>query len=352
MWGPRPVRSPATLAVLMIEPVPCRFMTPAACFIPRKTPRSSTPIVASKPSTPISSIGPCTPAEPALLKRQSSRPKRRSVSSTIATTSASRLTSAWTYTARAPASAATARPRESWRSASTTEAPSSRNRRTVVSPMPLAPPVTIATFPWSRSIRAMPSPPERVLLLEVVAGERRPHVGTREQHGRDDLDRRVAAQSLAADGGSRRLAALAEQLDEEIRRAVDHPGLIAEAGRRVHEAHHVNDLLHALEIAERVLDGRQCRERRVARGLVALRHREVLAHDPRQIALAVLPRCRAGEIEEILHGKVRDVVRARGIRAVEVLETRDGEPGFPERVLDRHDNLLAGSARLCRRPVS
>src|SRR2546429_414196 len=42
----------------MIEPVPCRFMTAAACFIPRKTPRSSTAMVASKPSTPISSMGP------------------------------------------------------------------------------------------------------------------------------------------------------------------------------------------------------------------------------------------------------------------------------------------------------
>src|SRR5262249_30614854 len=89
----------------MIEPAPCRFMIPAACFIPRKTPRSSTPIVASKSSAAIWSMGPWTPAEPALLKRQSSRPKRRTVSSTIAATSASRLTSAWTYTARAPPSA-------------------------------------------------------------------------------------------------------------------------------------------------------------------------------------------------------------------------------------------------------
>src|SRR5215510_9845006 len=118
------------------------------------------------------------------------------------------------------------------------------------------------------------------------------------------------------------LAAPAEKNDEEVGRAIAHPGLIAEARRRVHEADHVDDLLYALEVAERVLDGRQCRERRVARGLVALRHGKVLADDARQVALAVLPRCRAGQIEEVLDRKVRDVVRARGIRAVEILETR------------------------------
>src|SRR6266704_2243991 len=70
-----------------------------------------------------------------------------------------------------------------------------------------------------------------LLLLDVVAGEGRPHVAAREQHRRDDLDRRVAAEALASDGGPRRLATLAEQLDEQVRRAIDHPGLIAEAGR-------------------------------------------------------------------------------------------------------------------------
>src|SRR6266436_692668 len=326
----------------MIEPVPCRFMTAAACFIPRKTPRRSTAMVASKPSTPISSMGPWTPAKPALLKRQSSRPKRRTVSSTIAATSASQLTSAWTYTARGPASLATLRPRSSWRSASTTDAPSSRKRRTVV----------LADLQDERDLTPEPLHPRgpgcSLLLLEVIAGEGRPHVAAREQHRRDDLDRRVAAEALASDGGPRRLATLAEQLDEQIRRAVDHPGLIAEAGRRVHEADHVDDLLHALEVAEGVLDGRQRRERRVARGLVALRHREVLADDARQIALAILPRGRAGEIEEVLHGEVGDVVGARGVRAVEVLEVRDGQAGFRELVVDRHGGLLTGVRRGAR----
>ena len=50
-----------TLAVLMIEPLPCAFMTGAACFMPRKTPRTSTPIVSSKPATETSAMRPPTP---------------------------------------------------------------------------------------------------------------------------------------------------------------------------------------------------------------------------------------------------------------------------------------------------
>src|SRR2546422_113142 len=283
-----------------------------------------------------------TPLSPSSIATE----RVRWMTAALAATSVSRLTSAWTYVARAPTSAATSRPRSSWMSAGTTEAPSSMKRRTVASPMPLAPPVTSAILPFSRCMRVIPPPtPERSpLFLEVVAGQRWPHVGAREEHRRDDLDRRVAAEPLAPDGRARRLAALSEQLDEEISSPVDHPGLIAEAGRRVHEADHVDDLLHALEVAESVLDGPQRRERRVASSLVALGHREVLADDAGQIALAVLPRRRAREIEEVLHREVRDVVRAGGVRAVEVLETRDGQSGLLELLLDRHGDLLGGSA--------
>src|SRR6266545_6005228 len=150
MWGPSPVRRPATLAVLMMEPPPCVFMTGAACLMPRNTPRRSTPMVASKPSTGTSWIFPPTPPYPALLKMQSSRPKRLPVSSTAACTSGSRLTSAWTYPARDPSSPVRRRPRSSWMSATITDAPSSTKSRTVASPMPLAPPVINATLPLRR----------------------------------------------------------------------------------------------------------------------------------------------------------------------------------------------------------
>jgi hypothetical protein len=49
-------------------------------------------------------------------------------------------------------SAATRLPRSTSRSANATFAPSVTNRRTVASPIPEAPPVTAATFPFSRAM--------------------------------------------------------------------------------------------------------------------------------------------------------------------------------------------------------
>src|SRR5436309_12579689 len=170
----------------------------------------------------------------------------------------------------------------------------------------------------------------------VVAGERGPDVGSGKQHGHDDLDRGVAPEPLAADRGARGLAALAEELDQQVGGAVDHARLVAEARRRVHEAQQVDDLLHAVQVAERVLDRRQRRDHRLARRLVALGEREVLADDAGQIGLAALPRGRAREIEQVLHRVVRDVVGARRIRAVEILEARQLESERGELVLHVH----------------
>src|SRR5260370_39185078 len=91
------------------------------------------------------------------------------------------------------------------------------------------------------------------LRREIVAREWRPHLAAGEQQGHDDLDRRAAAETLAADGRARRLAAGAVQLDEEVGGAVDHARLVVEAGHRVHKSEHVHDLLDAVELPPRVL---------------------------------------------------------------------------------------------------
>src|SRR6185312_7479291 len=84
----------------------------------------------------------------------SSRPKRRTASATIAETSDSLATSHRMKAISSPWPCALATERVSWplaslRSATTTLAPSARKRMTVARPMPLAPPVTTATFPVS-----------------------------------------------------------------------------------------------------------------------------------------------------------------------------------------------------------
>src|SRR5579883_687596 len=91
----------------------------------------------------------------------SSRPKRFTAAATIAATSASLATShrtkamsfAWPW---ALATARVSAPLASLRSATMTFAPSARNRMTVARPMPLAPPVTIATLPSSRFMAFRP----------------------------------------------------------------------------------------------------------------------------------------------------------------------------------------------------
>src|SRR5436853_4166838 len=85
----------------------------------------------------------------------SSRPKRCAACRTKAAASSSRSTCASRNTTSPPLaaiSAATRLPRSTSRSAKATLAPSVTNRRTVASPIPEAPPVTAATFPFSRAM--------------------------------------------------------------------------------------------------------------------------------------------------------------------------------------------------------
>src|SRR5437879_10949236 len=51
-----------------------------------------------------------------------------------------------------------------------------------------------------------------------------------------DLDRDAVRQGSHADGGARVLALVAEHLDEQVRAAVDHLGLVGEIRRAVHHA--------------------------------------------------------------------------------------------------------------------
>src|SRR6185437_2846534 len=91
----------------------------------------------------------------------SSRPKRFSASATVAATSDSFATSQRTKATLSPCPWALAidsvsAPFLSLRSATITLAPSARKRITVARPMPLAPPVTIATLPLSLLMRFRP----------------------------------------------------------------------------------------------------------------------------------------------------------------------------------------------------
>ena len=90
------------------------------------------------------------------------------------------------------------------------------------------------------------------------------------------------------------LAARPVQLHEQIGGAVDDARLVVEARRGVHEAQQVDELLHAVEVAQGVLDHAERGQRRVARRLVALADIEVLpttpGRYPRPSRIGVVPR--------------------------------------------------------------
>jgi hypothetical protein len=98
-----------------------------------------------------SSIVLCGGCQPALLMRQSMRPKRSTAASTTCRMSSGLLTSARTNTASPGpfrfTSASNALPSFSLREQNTTfEAPSSTNTFTQPAPIPLLPPVTMVTL--------------------------------------------------------------------------------------------------------------------------------------------------------------------------------------------------------------
>src|SRR5882724_11996073 len=144
------------LPVLMMLPEPWRIIAGAAYFMPRTTPRKWVAMTVSKCVMSSSAMPASRPGLPALLKRQSRRPNFASASSTIALTSASLVTSVRTKLAAEPSFFVRPSPSACRRPAMTTLAPSSTNNSTVRAPIPLDPPVTIATLPSSAPICVCP----------------------------------------------------------------------------------------------------------------------------------------------------------------------------------------------------
>ena len=121
---------------------------------------------------------------------------------------------------------------------------------------------------------------------------------------------------------------LAEHLDHQVGEAVDHLGLVAEAVRRVHHAQHLDDAADLVEAAQvRAYRGEQ-REPDLARNLIALLDREILADLALRRRLAVANRTVARDEEKIAGPHGADVVRHRAGRLrkrdVLFLESRFG----------------------------
>src|SRR5437899_10374863 len=140
--------TPAPEDVFTIAPPPCLRISGISCFMHRKTPRRLVSMIRFHSSSSYSAVGAgFLGSMPALLNAKSSRPK---VLSKAALTSAARVTSHRTASARPPC--ASIMRAVSWlpcsdTSATTTLAPSWANASAAARPMPLAAPVTNATFP-------------------------------------------------------------------------------------------------------------------------------------------------------------------------------------------------------------
>src|SRR5947208_4192312 len=142
---------PAPEEVLTIAPPPCLSIRVISYFMHRNTPRRSMLMIRSHATPSTSAVGTnFFGSTPALLKATSSRPKASTVLSRAALTSSPRVTSHVTASARPPCSSIMRA--VSWlpcsdTSATTTLAPSRANASAAARPMPLAAPVTNATFP-------------------------------------------------------------------------------------------------------------------------------------------------------------------------------------------------------------
>src|SRR2546425_2740421 len=130
-----------------------------------------------------------------------------------------------------------------------------------------------------------------------------------------DLDRNVHRQPAHAHRRARVLAdGFAEDLDHQIGEAVDHLGLVAETVRGVHHAQRLDDPTDLVEAAEVRPDRREEREPDLARDLIALLHREVLADLALRSRFAVTNRAVAGDEEQIAGSHGAHVIRHRAGR--------------------------------------
>jgi hypothetical protein len=131
----------------MMLPWRCARINALTCLICASAPRRCTAMVASKLASDRSSSRPPAMAPPALLTRMSTRPFAFEASAIVRTASASSAASASMNVA--PVAFATSAPSAARRPLKNTMAPSSTKRSTMRLPMPLVPPVTIATLPLS-----------------------------------------------------------------------------------------------------------------------------------------------------------------------------------------------------------
>ena len=148
--------------MLTMDPPPVFCMAAMPVFMPRNTPLALTSMSLSH-AVVLSMSGSKVPLMPALLTRTSSLPKADTAASTVDCQLASLVTSSFTNFACPPPAvilSAVWRPSVSSTSATMTLAPSRANSIASLCPMPLAPPLTIATL--SLSLIAPPCAPRPV----------------------------------------------------------------------------------------------------------------------------------------------------------------------------------------------
>ena len=145
---------PAIEAMLMIRPALRSIRCGATVLHTRKTDLVLTANVLSQSSSVLLVKGrPGGAAMPALLTTMSILPKTSRTRSTMALTSAALVTSVFMASVLRPSaftSAATLSALITWMSGMATSAPSCAIASTMPRPMPLPPPVTIATLPANR----------------------------------------------------------------------------------------------------------------------------------------------------------------------------------------------------------
>ncbi len=106
-------------------------------------------------------------------------------------------------------------------------------------------------------------------------------------------------------------AAIAEHLDEQVGAAVDHFGLMAELGHGVDHAQHLDDPLHAIEVAELGLHDRDQAQAGLAGVAVGLLDGEVAPDLAGRQWLARQAGALAGEVEQVAGAHGIHVVRHR-----------------------------------------
>ena len=142
-----PLTSAFTLETRTIEPPPRSISGGIAALASRNAPVRFTSSVRCQRSSSTSAAAPPNP-RPAFATTTSSPPNASTAVATAARTCPSSAVSP--ATARPPVSAATSSSGSGRRPVTTTFAPSRANMRAVAAPIPVPPPLTIATLPSSR----------------------------------------------------------------------------------------------------------------------------------------------------------------------------------------------------------